>query len=209
VLSAGGSGKEATVNNESPEDRQVMELWQNQETEGVRMSVEQVRLEAGRFQRKIKARNLREYVVALMVMVFFGFELSRTTQVLVRVGFGLLMAGMAYLVWYMLSKGSPGAADEKAGLSSWIEFQRRELVRQRDLLRSVWRWYLGPLVPGLVVLLAAFLRVSRSNLAIPVFMVTVYVLAVGAVFFGIGRLNARGAQKLQRQIDELDKQSQG
>jgi hypothetical protein len=29
------------------------------------------------------------------------------------------------------------------------------------------------------------------------------------VFFVIGRLNAKGAQKLQRQIDELDEQGQG
>ena len=130
------------MNNESPEDRQVMEVWQSQETEGVRMSVEQVRVEAGRFQRKINARNLREYVVALMLVVFFGFEFSLTKQVLARVGFGLLIAGIAYLVWHMLSKGSPGTVDEKAGLSSWIQFQRRELVRQRDLLQSVWLWYL-------------------------------------------------------------------
>jgi hypothetical protein len=203
------------VNNESPEDRQVMEVWQSQETEGVRMSVEQVRVEAGRFQRKINARNLREYVVALMLVVFFGFEFSLTKQVLARVGFGLLIAGIAYLVWHMLSKGSPGTVDEKAGLSSWIQFQRRELVRQRDLLQSVWLWYLGPLVPGMAVLVLWFVLAGRSNPAmskspaIPVFVASVYVLFVGAVFFVIGRLNAKGAQKLQRQIDELDEQGQG
>ena len=179
------------------------------------MSVEQVRLEAGRFQRKINARNLREYVVALMLVVFFGFEFSLTKQVLARVGFGLLIAGIAYLVWHMLSKGSPGTVDEKAGLSSWIQFQRRELVRQRDLLQSVWLWYLGPLVPGMAVLVLWFVLAGRSNPAmsknpaIPVFVASVYVLFVGAVFFVIGRLNAKGAQKLQRQIDELDEQGQG
>jgi hypothetical protein len=197
------------VNNEFPEGRSVMELWQNQETEGVRMSVEQVRMEAGRFGRKISARNLREYVAALAVMVFFGYEFSRTGDVLVRLGFGLLMAGTAYVVWHMLSKGSPGAADEIAGLSGWIQFQRRELVRQRDLLRSVWLWYLGPLVPGLVVVVVAFGRLIRTRAGHPGLLVAADVLIFAAVFLGIGRLNAKAAQKLQRQIDELDEQGQG
>ena len=195
------------MNNES-EDRQAMELWQNQKTEGVRMSVEQVRLEAGRFQRKISARNLREYAAALAVTVFFGWEFSRTTDLMVRIGFGLILAGTAYVVWHLLSLGSPGTLDEQAGLENWIQFRRRELVRQRDLLRSIWRWYLGPMVPGLVVVIAASLRHGRSHLAF-VFGVTVYALAVAAFFVWGGRLNARAAEKLQRQIDELDEQSRG
>lgn len=198
------------MNNESPEDRRVMEVWQNQETEGVRMSVEQVRLEAGRFQRKIKARNLREYVAALMVTVLFGYEFSRAKHLLLlRVGFGLLMAGTAYVMWHLLSKGSPGEADESAGLSGWIEFRRRELVRQRDLLRSVWRWYLGPFVPGLVVVVVALGRFIRGRAGHPGFLVAADALIFVAVFLAIGRLNAKGAQKLQRQIDELDEQGQG
>lgn len=197
------------MNNESPEDRQVMELWQNQETEGVRMSVEQVRLEAGRFQRKIQSRNLREYVAALMVVVFFGFEFSRAKHLLLRVGFGLLMAGTAYVMWHLLSKGSPGEADESAGLSGWIEFRRRELVRQRDLLRSIWRWYLGPLVPGMVVVIAGVLSHAGRSHGGHLGLVAADVLFIAAVFFAVGKLNARGAEKLQRQIEELDEQGRG
>jgi len=196
------------VKNDFPEDRQVIELWQNQETEGVRMSVEQVRMEAGRFQRKISARNLREYVVAVILIIFFGFEFSRIPQVPARVGFGLLIAGIAYMVWHMLSRGSPGTIDETAGLSSSIEFRRRELARQRDLLRSVWLWYIGPCVPGLVVLVVWFVYGNRSK-PVVVLIAAVYVLAVAAGFWWMGRLNARGAEKLQRQIDELDEQSRG
>lgn len=197
------------MNNESPEDRQVMELWQNQETEGVRMSVEQVRLEAGRFQRKIKARNLREYFVAVMLILFFGFNFARAKGMpLARLGLGLLIAGIAYMVWHLLSKGSPGDANESAGLSGWIEFRRRELVRQRDLLRSIWRWYLGPFVPGLAVMVVWFVLANRSK-PVLILAATVYVLFVGAGFWWMGRLNVKAAHKLQRQIEELDEQSQG
>jgi hypothetical protein len=208
MLWAVGSGKEATVNNDFPEDRQVMELWQNQKTEGVRMSVEQVRMEAGRFQRKISARNLREYIVAVMLIVYFGFWFSRIAHVAAKLGFGLLIAGISYEVWHMLSKGSPGTLDETAGLSDWIQFRRRELVRQRDLLRSVWLWYIGPCIPGLAVLVVWFVLANRSK-PVVVMGAAVYVLLVAALFWWLGRLNAKGADKLQGQIDELDEQSRG
>jgi hypothetical protein len=32
-----------------------------------------------------------------------------------------------------------------------IAFYRRELEKQRDLLRGIWKWYLGPLIPGLAL----------------------------------------------------------
>ena len=35
---------------------------------------------------------------------------------------------------------------------SCLEFHRSELVRQRDLLRSVWWWYLLPFVPGMLLI---------------------------------------------------------
>jgi hypothetical protein len=196
------------VNNDFPEDRRVTELWQNQKTEGVRMSVEQVRMEAGRFGRKISARNLREYVVAVMGILCFGFCFSRITQVMARVGFGLLIVGLVYLVWHMLSKGSPGTMDETAGLSGWIEFRRRELVRQRDLLRSVWKWYIGPCVPGLAVLVVWFAYGNRSK---PIMVVgaAAYALVVAAGFWWMARLNTKCADKLQREIDELDELGRG
>jgi len=168
------------------------------------MSVEQVRLEAGRFQSRIKWRNVREYVAGLAVTAFLGYEFSRAKDLLLRVGFGLVMAGLAYVVWHLLSKGSPGEADESAGLSGWIEFRRRELVRQRDLLSSVWRWYIGPLVPGMVVVIVAFGRFALAH-GRSIIPVVADALLIAAVFVAVGRLNA--TQKLQRQIDELDEQS--
>ena len=128
-----------------------------------------------------------------------GWRMLRTTRT-------DSLAGIAYLVWHILSKGSPGTIDETAGLSGWIEFRRRELVRQRDLLRSIWKWYIGPCVPGLAVLVVWLAFGNRSR-PVVVLMAALYVLAVATGFWWMGRLNAKGAEKLQRQIDELDEQS--
>jgi len=193
------------MSEESSQDRRVKELWQGQPTEGVRMSVEQVQASAGSFQRKIQWRNAREYVAAVAVIVFFGYEFARAGgALLVRIGFSLLIAGMFYLIWHMLSRGSGRQLPKDAGLSSYIEFQRHELERQRDLLRNVWSWYLGPLIPGLAVLITAYALANPAHWKYQGLFIAGYVLFVAAFFVGIAKLNAGAARKLQKQIDELD-----
>ena len=193
------------MSDESSQDRRVKELWQNQPTEGVRMSIDQIRLSAGTFQRKIQWRNAREYVAAIAVVVFFSYQFWRTGDLLARIGYGLVIAGTFYLIWHLLSKGSWRPLPEDAGLSSCIEFQRRQLEQQRDLLSSVWRWYLGPLIPGLAVLMiVGFNHAIRGRHVFPIVFIAVYAVFAAAVFAGIAGLNGSAARKLQRQIDELD-----
>ena len=169
------------------------------------MSIEQVQASAGSFQRKIQWRNAREYVASLAVIVFFGYEFVRAGGApLVRIGFGLIIAGTFYLIWHMLTKGSARPLPKDAGLSSCIEFQRRELERQRDLLSSVWSWYLGPLIPGMAVLISAYGFANPGHVKYPALFVVPYAIVVAAVFVGIAKLNAKAARKLQKQIDELD-----
>jgi membrane protein implicated in regulation of membrane protease activity len=91
-----------------------------------------------------------------------------------------------------------------AGLTTCIEFQRRELERQRDLLSNVWSWYLGPLIPGMAVLITAYALANPAHWKYQGVFIAAYVLFVAAVFAGIGKLNGKAARKLQRQIDELD-----
>ena len=168
------------------------------------MSIEQVQESAGKLQRKIEFRNAREYVAAFLVVVFFGYEFTRAADLLVRAGFALLIAGMVYLVWHLSSKGSWRPLPKDAGLSSCIEFKRRELERQRDLVSSVWRWYLGPLIPGMAVLLVGFFRANPGHLQHPAFIVVPEAIFFAAICFGVARLNSNAARKLQQQIDELD-----
>ena len=168
------------------------------------MSIDQIRVSAGRFQRKIQGRNIREYVAAIAVVVFFSYELWRAGDLLARIGFGLIIAGTFYLIWHLLSKGSWRPLPEDAGLSTCIEFQRRQLEQQRDLVSSVWRWYLGPLVPGLAVLLVAFGRANPGHMKHPALVVVPEAIFFAASFLAIAKLNASAARKLQRQIDELD-----
>ena len=82
----------------------------------------------------------------------------------------------------------------------WLR-HRRELERQRDLARDVWKWYLLPFVPGLLAVVAVPALHSPPEKwirALP------FILLWAAMFYAVWRLNKRGANKLQRQIDELN-----
>jgi lipopolysaccharide export LptBFGC system permease protein LptF len=147
---------------------------------------------------------MREYAAAIVVAAFFGFEFWRAPDPVARMGFLLLIAGIAYVVWELHTKASSEVLPEDAGLSSYIEFQRRELERQRDALRSVWRWYLGPLVPGMAVLLASFGRANPRHIQHIWLFLAIEAAVIGAVFAGIAKLNSKAADKLQKQIDDLD-----
>jgi hypothetical protein len=195
------------MNDESPKDQKLKELWQSQKTEGVRMTVAEVQASSGKFQRRIQGRNAREYVASAVMVVFFGFEFWRDGDLLVRIGFALLIAGLCYLAWQLHVRASWSPLPKDAGLSSYVEYKRRELERQRDALNSVWRWYLGPLVPGMAVLLLAFFRANPGHLKHPAFIVVPEAIFFAAVSFGIAKLNSNAARRLQKEIDELDEES--
>lgn len=190
--------------NESPPDRGPRSVWQNQKLEGIRMSADELRRRAGKFQRRIFWRNAREYVAALVVVVFFGFQFWRTPDAVTRAGFVLISAGALYLVWHLGRRGSSRSLPVEMGLASGLEFHRRELERQRDLLQSVWRWYLGPLMPGWVVLAIGMARTNPGHLRNFGLIFTLYQIIAALFFVFVWHINRRAARKLQQQIDELD-----
>lgn len=192
------------MSDDAQQDRNVRELWQSQKTEGVRMSIAQIQANAGKFQHQIQWRNVREYVAAIAVVLFFGYEFVRGRGLFVRIGFALIITGTIYVVGHLHFKGAGRPLPRDVGLSSSIEFQRRELERQRDLLSSVWRWYLGPLVPGLAVLIVAFWRANPGHLKHMGLFAAIYAGVVAAVFLGIAKLNSSAARRLQREINQLD-----
>ena len=195
------------MSDSSSEHSNMQQVWQSQPTEGVRMSVAEAHAKASAFQTKIWRRNLREYAAAALVILFFGYRMMGTADQLVRAGMALIIAGTCYLTWQLHRKGSASQLPEEAGLSSFIDFQRRQLVRQRDMLTSIWSWYLGPLLPGLALMMVALGRSNPGHLKHMWLFITAYLGVILLVFWAIAGLNKRAARRLQRQIDELDESS--
>lgn len=185
-------------------------VWQNQPVERVEMSLEQLRRKAQKLQKRVLWRNLREYAASAIVIGAFGYTLWIAPPALIRTGCGLVIAGTLFMVYTLHKKGSAHTVPAELAFRTGVEFHRKELERQCDLLRRVWSWYLLPFVPGLAVFLAGLFRqtmqqpnaAAHAGVIVATFAVTA---ALGAlVFVGIGKLNQWGARKLQREIDALN-----
>jgi hypothetical protein len=182
----------------TPED-DIGRLWREQRGEDGPMSLEEIKVRAKKLGRIIRMRNLLEYgAAAVVVLVILRRMAIATDPLLMRIGGWLILAAVGFVVYYMHTRGwVPTPATD--GIS--VAYYRAELVRQRDLLRSVWWWYLLPFVPGF--LLVTIGRVAAEPERAPR-------AAVGAMIglgitLGIGLLNDRAAKKIQRDIDALDR----
>jgi Sec-independent protein secretion pathway component TatC len=178
-----------------PDD--ILHVWQNQPVENTPMPLEEIRRKARQFEKRISRRNLREYVGAALGIAAFTFYIFKFSSPTIRAGSALIIAGMICIVIQIYKRASPGTLPADAPLTVSIAFHRGELVRQRDLLRSVVWWYIGPIVPGLIVFGAGITpRRGEASLLNAVPLVCMFGLVVWA--------NRRAASRLDRQIAELD-----
>jgi hypothetical protein len=176
-------------------------IWLRQPLEGIQMSAEVLRNRAGKFERRIMRRNLREYVSSLVAAGAFIYFFTTTQAVLFRLAYALFIAGLAWIVFQLHRKGSAKTIPADMGTSTSLQFFRAELERQRDVVKNVWSWYLSPLVPGFIVLTAG----SVTARPYPHGLASAAILDafVAALFFVVWKMNVRAARCLQRMIDEL------
>ena len=125
--------------NEYPDDP-GQRIWQCQRVEGLKMSADEIRKRSVKFENKIAWRNLREYLGGLLVAILFVPSLLKTHDILFRIAFGMMLAGLAYVVIQLHRKGSAKSSPPSLGAASCLQFYRNELERQRDLVANVWPW---------------------------------------------------------------------
>lgn len=191
----------------------IEKLWQDQSLEPHRMPPEELRRRMNKFQRRIFWRNIREYIAGAIVVAGFGYYEWKFPGLLLRIGSGLTILGALYVMFQLHRRASAEPAASDLGRSTYLEFHRRELIRQHDALRSVWSWYLLPFVPGLSVFMAGLAK-SAMNTArvaghpLSALLVAGFAVAmisfVAAVFVGVWFLNRWIARKLQAEVVQLD-----
>jgi hypothetical protein len=181
-------------------------LWQSQEVEEMRMAIEELRAKAGKFHRRIQRRNLIEQLGALYVVIVFGRGFMTTTELVPRIAAALAIAGAIYVAWHLQKWGASNSLPAELGRVSCVGFYRGELERQRDLLRGVWKWYLGPLLPGLAVF-----TIYRIRTAQPIggMSPVVYAVVGGAIFCAAGWVSHWAARRIEARIAELDREIAG
>lgn len=175
-------------------------LWQSQEVEEMRFPVEELRAKAAKFQRLIRWRNWREQAAAVVVIVICARAVWTTPDAVERIGYALMIAGAIYIIVHLWVWGSAQSLPGDLGRADCISFYQSELRRQRDLLRGIWKWYIGPLIPGLAVLTVYHIVIAPPGKR---WFPVIYAMVVPAFLWFVGRLNLRAARQIDGRIQEL------
>jgi hypothetical protein len=200
--------EEAMSNIDSTEE--LRNLWQEQRPESISISTEELRQASNRLTRRVGWRNIREYMAAIIVVAVYGYYFYKFHTFLLRLGSGLTIAGALFVVFQLYRKGTAAHMTMQMDANSCLEFHRSELVRQRELLSTVWRWYLMPFVPGISLFLFGLFQLSLGQSAsrfhhVPIAVwFGVFAAVCGGTFVLIGWANQMAARQLERKIDALD-----
>lgn len=179
--------------------------WQSQDSQTTVPKPEEVRMHADQFYRRVRRRNLIEYIACIFVVAIFSAYVVMLPVLAARVGAAMIVIGTLFVAWQLHRRASATPPPEAAGEVPLLIHQREQLARQRDALSSIAIWYLGPFAPGLLVMMfaPAFELGPQILLEMPA-GVAATMLAIVAVFGGIWWLNRLVARKLGKAVDEID-----
>lgn len=193
-----------------PASNDLGKLWRTQIPEPVIISPDELHQKARKLQKTVFRRNVREYVALALGIASFGYYFLTFHSALVRLGCSLTIAGILYVAYQLHKRVSARSLPADMALNTCLAFHRAELDRQRRAVRNVWKWYLLPFVPGMLLFLVGlFVFVNQqpgahSHAAIVVGVFGLTAAAWAGVFVLIAKLNQSAARKLDRQIEMLD-----
>jgi hypothetical protein len=187
-----------------PSDFDPQALWQSQTQEHEPMSLAEIHQKARKLERGVRWRNIREYVASVVVIAGFSPVLFHKDSWMMQAGAALIIAATIFVAWRIHRQASASAVPEIG--EALRDFHREALIRQRDALRSVGRWYLAPFLPGMVlVMMGRWFQshVGGRSLAMDHLGILITSAVCALVFGGVWWLNQLGARRLQKEIDKL------
>jgi hypothetical protein len=192
------------------DDRDLRALWQASPGVDPGVSVERLKKKEASLARRVKVRNAAEYAAGAIVIVAAARAIPGAPTLGMRLGFLVMIVAAVFVTWKLRRDGSPPPAPPPdATLAETIAHHRASLVRQRDLLRGVPRWYLAPLGAAILFFYGA-VTLSVAHDLEPLVLARRLATPLGltaAFFVFVGWLNRRAARKLQDRIDALDEES--
>jgi hypothetical protein len=181
----------------------TQEIWQLQALEAPRVSAAYIRHRARDLARRTRIRNGSEYAIGVLGVLVIAWCCWRyyLHRPVMLAGLALTLLPLVYVAFRWHRLASAAQVPEDAGVLDSLSFYRRELERQRDARRGNWRWWLPPVVPGLITVLASFvLELNPIPWAIVAFEA---IVIVGGPSLTVA-FYEWSARRLQREIDALD-----
>lgn len=184
----------------------VIQFWAGQAVAPVAIDATEMAARADRFARRIRRRDAIEYTAGALVIGAFGWIGYAFDDAVLRVACAVIILGTLIVMRHLWKRRVRSDA-ARLGQASHL-YYRAELVRQRDSLASVWRWYLGPFLPGLLLFQFAIWRLVAQAMgpADATAGLLQTSLPIMAVLVGIHWLNRMAARRLTRLIDALDRE---
>ncbi len=162
---------------------------------------------ANSFERRVRIRNVIEYVVGAFAVLLFGaltIGALFKDEKLISLASVLIVIGVLAVLWNLRRRASNL---ERRPEDACLTHLRRQYQRQYKALSAVPRWYIGPLIPGV----ALFYALVTSRVAeVAGWSVAIEgIVGPAAITFGlftaIAAVNWIAARTLKRKIDALDR----
>lgn len=176
-------------------ENELMKIWKSSANQ------EQVKFEKSRLMidlqskmdslhRSIKVRDLSEMIAAIIVIPIFAFYIYYIPFTLSKVASGLIIFWVVFVVVHLrkAKKHKPSSFNEV--YIKYLHETRDYLNVQKDLLDSVFSWYILPFLVLIFLFLLGFIGVPGK-------LMTLIFTGLGAFLMGIGiyTLNKRAVKK--------------
>lgn len=184
----------------------LQQLWREEAQDAHPPSPAELAVRARSLARRTHIRDGLEYASGLIVMLVFACYWATAANALVAGGCALTLAGTLIVMMGLWRRRVRAPAD--AGAEVGVGYLRGLLASQRAALASVGRWYLAPLVPGLLLFLAGvWVQIAERRTPAAATVAIGLTLAFVLVIFALILVaNRRAAASLAAEIATLDRE---
>lgn len=185
-------------------DEELKALWsrQTQEAEPAvhgGVQVDALRDKLAELQRSLKLRDIRELVVAAVLVVVFGIYLFTIPYPVTRLGSLIVIGGLVIASWKMIqSRRKAPRSDAAMPVALWLKQERERMHHEAELLRTVLWWYILPILFGVNVFYWGFPHRSFGEKV----LYTVMTVLLGAGIYWLNQYARR--KELLPVKDELE-----
>ncbi|MGB6452549.1 MAG: hypothetical protein WBE92_17500 [Steroidobacteraceae bacterium] len=180
-------------------EHDIKARWKQTNQEPLVLTIEAMRQRSLTFHHTVWRQDMAELMGCAIVALASGFQMGAAPNALTRLG-ELLAIVSAIIAAFQLRRYAATRPSDASTGASLLVFHIAELQRRRDLLRSVWRSIVVPIIISIWVILAGFVQ-AKPGSAGPLLTFGCVMTVIGLV---LSLANIRNARRLQRDIDALD-----
>lgn len=182
------------------DETNVADVWQQQPSEGFRLTGEEITMKIEELDRKLRRRTHDGYLVCGFLMLAFTVWALLESDPFLRLGAAATVAAVAYLA-FQVHRNRFRKQPPVSGATPSLDHLRTELARQRDFHRGNLFWSrMLLLAPAGLLFFFGFGRAHPEVLEMIRWEVASFVVLVLAAI----PLNRRMAARYEREIEELD-----